>query len=174
MRFTSLLCILMCMFLVVGAALAGEKKEMQGWGVEDPYNQLYDFTEYEKFRAWVVRLREAPPMPGMSPATIVDVREGSEQFTEIIEVHVCPTWFAKPSEIGIKPGDRIKLKGAWAEIDGKDVFMAAKIVIDPLFEFKVRLTSNGTPFWTMSSEEVARERAASAEERRKEVGNTGN
>ena len=174
MRFTSLLCILISVVLAAGPALADEKKDMQGWGVDDPYNQLYDYREYEKFRAWVVKLREAPPMPGMSPATIVDVREGSAQFTELIEVHVCPTWFAKPKEIGIKPGDRIKLKGVWAEVDGKDVFMAAKIVIDPLFEFKVRLTSNGRPFWTMSPEEVARERALSAEERRKEVGSLGN
>jgi hypothetical protein len=113
-------------------------------------------------------------MPGMSPATIVDVREGSEEFTDVFEVHMCPTWFAKPSEIGIKPGDRIKIKGAWAEIDGKDVFMASKIVIDPLFEFKVRMSSNGMPFWLMSQEEVDRERALSAEERRKEVGMMGN
>jgi hypothetical protein len=164
----------MSLFLLAGAASSDEKKDMQGWGLDDPYNKLYDVREYEKIRAWVVRLREAPPMPGMSPATIVDVREGSEEFTDVFEVHMCPTWFAKPSEIGIKPGDRIKIKGAWAEIDGKDVFMASKIVIDPLFEFKVRMTSNGMPFWLMSQEEVERERALSAEERRKEVGMMGN
>lgn len=170
MRFMTLLCVILSLALAAGVALADEKRDMQGWGVDDPYNKLYDVREYEKFRAWVVKLREAPPMPGMSPATIVDVREGSKEFTEIIEVHMCPTWFAKPSEIGVKPGDRVKLKGVWAEIDGKDVFMASKIVIDPDFEFKVRLTKDGFPFWAMSPEQVAQERAASLAERRKEAG----
>ena len=161
MRSITLLCLLTSLFLIAGVSAADEKKDMQGWGVDDPYNQLYDVREYEKIRAWVVRLREAPPMPGMSPATIVDVREGDESFTETFEVHVCPTWFAKPSEIGIKPGDRVKLKGVWAEVDGKDVFMASKIKIDPHFEFKVRLTKNGFPFWAMSPEQLAHERAES-------------
>ena len=40
---------------------------------------------------------------------------------------------------------------ASCEVDGKDVFMASKIVIDPLFEFKVRMSSNGMPFWLMRS-----------------------
>ena len=114
MRIFTLLCILMSVIMVGGVAFSEEKKDMQGWGVDDPYNQLYDVREYEKIRAWVVNLREAPPMPGMSPATIVDVREGSKDYTEKFEVHMCPTWYAKPSEIGIKPGDRIKIKGAWA------------------------------------------------------------
>ena len=161
MRIFSLLCILVVGFLAVGVAVADEQRDMQGWGVDDPYNQFYDVREYEKIRAWVVQLRQAPPMPGMSPATIVDVREGSKDFTEVFEVHMCPTWYAKPSEIGVKPGDRVKLKGVWAEIDGKDVFMASKIKIDPNFEFKVRLTKNGMPFWAMSPEQLAHERAES-------------
>jgi hypothetical protein len=50
------------------------------------------------------------------------------------------------------------LKGVWAEIDGKDVFMASKIKKDPNTEIiKVRLTKDGTPFWTMSQERLAME-----------------
>lgn len=161
MRIVNLLCILAIVALMTGVAVADEKRDMQGWGVDDPYNQFYDVREYEKIRAYVVKLREASPMPGMSPATIVDVREGSADFTDVFEVHMCPTWYAKPSEIGVKPGDRVKLKGVWAEIDGKDVFMASKIKIDPHFEFKVRLTKNGMPFWAMSPEQLALERAES-------------
>jgi hypothetical protein len=93
-------------------------------------------------------------MPGMSPATALDVREGSDVF----EVHLCPTWYRKPSEIRVKKNERIKLKGAWAEINGRDVFMASKIKKDPDFEIiKVRLTKDGTPFWTMTPERLAME-----------------
>ena len=57
---------------------------------------------------------------------VLDVREGSDVF----EVHLCPTWYRKPSEIRLKKNARIKLKGVWAEINGKDVFMASKIKKD--------------------------------------------
>ncbi len=133
---------------------AEEKPDMKGWGIDDPYNKLYDVREFEKIRAWVVRVKEVVPMPGMSPATAMDVREGSDVF----EVHLCPTWYRKPSEIRVKKNERIKLKGAWAEINGRDVFMASKIKKDPDVEIiKVRLTKDGTPFWTMTPEQLAAE-----------------
>ncbi|UCF91493.1 MAG: hypothetical protein JSW39_25005 [Desulfobacterales bacterium] len=135
---------------------ADEKRDMQGWGEEDPYNQYYDVKEFEKFRGWVVQVKEVVPLPGMSPGVALDVRDGSE----VIEVHLCPTWFAQPGDIGIKKGDRVKLKGCWAEIDGKDVFMASKVKKGEIFEFKVRLTKNGKPFWTMTVEELAAERSS--------------
>jgi len=133
---------------------ADEKQDMQGWEIDSPYNKLYDVREFEKIRAWVIRVKEVIPMSGMSPATALDVREGSDVF----EVHLCPTWYRKPSEIRLKKNARIKLKGVWAEINGKDVFMASKIKKDPDIEIiKVRLTKDGTPFWTMTSEQLAME-----------------
>lgn len=133
---------------------AEEKRDMQGWEIDSPYNKLYDVREYEKIRAWVVRVKEVVPMPGMSPATALDVREGSDVF----EVQLCPTWYRKPSEIRLEKNARIKLKGVWAEVNGKDVFMASKIKKDPDTEIlKVRLTKDGTPFWTMTPEQIAME-----------------
>jgi len=133
---------------------AEEKQDMQGWEIDSPYNKLYDVREFEKIRAWVIRVKEVVPMPGMSPATALDVREGSDVF----EVHLCPTWYRKPSEIRLKKNARIKLKGVWAEVNGKDIFMASKIKKDPDIEIiKVRLTKDGTPFWTMTSEQLAME-----------------
>jgi hypothetical protein len=90
----------------------------------------------------------------MSPATALIVREGAYKH----EVHLCPTWYRKPSEIRLKKNERIKLKGVWAEINGKDVFMASKVKKDPDTEIiKVRLTKDGTPFWTMTPERLAME-----------------
>ena len=142
--------------LVIGISWvqAEEQRDMQGWGIDDPYNKLYDVREFEKIRGWVVRVKEIVPMPGMSPATALDVREGSDVF----EVHLCPTWYRKPSEIRLKKNARIKLKGVWAEIDGKDVFLASKVKKDPDIEIiKVRLTKDGTRFWTMTPQQLAKE-----------------
>jgi len=151
--------LIMMMFgisLIIGISWvqAEEQRDMQGWGIDDPYNQLYDVRELEKIRAWVVRVKEVVPMPGMSPATALDVREGAY----IHEVHLCPTWYRKPSEIRLKKNERIKIKGVWAEIDGKDIFMASKVKKDPNTEIiKVRLTKDGTPFWTMTQQQLAKE-----------------
>lgn len=146
--------VLMSVTFGFSQTIAEEKKDMQGWEIDSPYNQLYDVREYEKIRAYVVRLKEVVPMPGMSPATALDVREGASVF----EVHLCPTWYRKPSEIRLKKNDRIKLKGVWAEVNGKDVFMASKIKQDPNTEIiKVRLTKDGTPFWTMTPQQLAAE-----------------
>ena len=125
---------------------------MKGWEVDSKYNKHYDVREYEKLRAWFLRAKEVIPMPGMSPATAVEVLEGAE----VIEVHLCPTWYRKPSDIKLKKNERIKIKGVWAEINGKDVFMASKIKKDPNTDIiKVRLTKDGTPFWTMPPEQLA-------------------
>jgi hypothetical protein len=107
----------------IGSVQAEEKQDMQGWGIDDPYNQHYDVREFERIRGWFVRVKEVVPMPGMSPATVMEVREGAY----IHEVHLCPTWYRKPSEIRLKKNERIKIKGVWAEINGKDIFMASKV-----------------------------------------------
>jgi hypothetical protein len=132
-----------------------DPKLMKGWEVGSQYNNHYDVREFEKIRAWFLRAKEVIPMPGMSPATVVEVLEGAE----VIEVHLCPTWYRKPSDIKLKKNERIKIKGVWAEINGKDIFMASKIKKDPNIDIiKVRLTKDGTPFWTMSPEQLAWEK----------------
>jgi hypothetical protein len=146
--------ILLSLVVALSYVQAEEKRDMKGWGLDDPYNKLYDVREYEKVRCYVVRVKEVIPMPGMSPATALEVREGAYVW----EVHLCPTWYRKPSEIRLKKNERIKLKGVWAEINGKDVFMASKVKKDPDTEIiKVRLTKDGTPFWTMTPERLAME-----------------
>ena len=138
-------------------ALAGEKKDMGGWQMDSPYNRLYKPGELDAFKATVVKITEIVPMSGMSPGVAIHVKESAED--EVIVVHVCPTWYIQPGGIGLKRGDRVKVRGVWAEIDGKDVFLAAKIKKGDYFSLKVRLTKNGKPFWTMDQEELNNEKA---------------
>jgi len=150
------LTLLMSLSLIggIGPLQAEEQRDMHGWGIDSPYNKLYDVREFERIRGYVVRVKEVVPMPGMSPATALDVREGAY----IYEIHLCPTWYRKPSEIRLKKDERIKIKGVWAEINGKDIFMASKVKKDPDTDIiKVRLTKDGTPFWTMTPQQIAKE-----------------
>jgi hypothetical protein len=132
----------------ISGVIAGEQRHMKGWGVEDVYNRHYDAAKFEKFKAKVVEIKEVIPMPGMTPGVAMDVKDDGK----IIEVQICPTWFVRPDEIGIKKGDRVSIRGIRANIDGKDVFMASKIKKEDYFELKVRFTEDGTPFWIMTPE----------------------
>jgi hypothetical protein len=160
-RFKIFLSSVLFLGLVAGMAVATDRNDMGGWQEDSAYNQLYDPAEMDKFKAVVVRVKEVVPMPGMSPGIAIEVREGKKGGGDLILVHLCPTWFAKAGDIGIKRNDRVKIKGVWAEIDGEDVFMASKVKKGDYFEFKVRLTKNGKPFWAMSAEELRKERVAS-------------
>ena len=151
--------LIICLFGLPG--LATEKRDMCGWEAGSEYNQLYDAAELDSFKALVVRVKEIIPMPGMTPGVALEVREGKKGDGELVLVHLCPIWFAGPKNIGFKKGEQVKLKGVWAEIDGKDVFLASKVKKGEYFELKVRLTKNGKPFWTMTPEELTNERASS-------------
>ncbi len=150
--------VLIVIFSVSGFNLgyAGEKRDMGGWEKDSPYNKLYNAAELDSFKGTVTGIKKIVPLPGMSPGIAIVVRESK---TESVLVHLCPKWFADKKDTGIKKGDRVKVKGVWAEIEGKDIFMASKIKRGKLFSLKVRLTKDGTPFWTMSPEQLAKEKA---------------
>ncbi|SMC20613.1 hypothetical protein SAMN02746041_00968 [Desulfacinum hydrothermale DSM 13146] len=150
--------IFLALSLWMGAAptWAQTPLDMGGWEKGGAYDRLYDPQERDKFKATVLAIKEVVPLEGMSPgvALVVQDRDGEE-----ILVHLGPRWFIDPNTMGIRVGDKVKVYGAWAELDDKDVFIASKVKKSDHFQFKVRLTRDGTPFWTLSPEEVAKERA---------------
>ena len=143
--------------LALSIDVAAEERDMGGWEKNGKYNRYYDLSEWDDFKGKVTSIKEVAPLPGMSPGVALEVRVSK---SELFLVHLCPVWFANLRSIGIKKGEWVKVSGAWAEMNGKEVFMASKVKKDG-FEFKVRLTKDGTPFWTMSPEELRRERSAS-------------
>jgi hypothetical protein len=144
-------------FYGMSAGYAEPAKDMRGWEAGSPYNTKYDPAEMDSFKGRVEKIKTVNPMPGMSPGVVLHVRESED---EVIVVHVCPEWYMGVNELGIKRGDRVKVNGVWAEIDGNDFFMASKIKKGDHYSLKVRLTKDGTPFWTMDPETLAREKKA--------------
>ncbi len=146
--------LIMAFFFMLPPLHAASEKEKQGWGNDDEYNKLYSSRELDKLRGNVVKFKKVSPLPGMSNATVMVLDDDGDK----IDVQLCPVWFATAKDTGIKRGDRVKVKGSWAEIDGVDVFLASKVKKGEYYEFKVRLTKDGTPFWNMSPEQLAHER----------------
>lgn len=130
-----------------------QNRDMQGWEADGEYNKHYDMSEFDSFKCKVVDIEEVVPLPGMAPAVALVVKDSDD---EEILVHLGPVWFVKNH--GIRKGDKLRIRGAWAEIDGREVFMAAKVKRGDEFSYKVRLTKDGTPFWTLSDEQLAQER----------------
>jgi hypothetical protein len=138
----------------LGSGFAGENRAMTGWELNSPYNKLYKASEMDSFKGTVVDIKEVTPMPGMSPGLALEV---SESKGETIIVHLCPASFENKKSIRLKKGDRVKISGVWAEINKKDVFMCSKVTKDD-YSLKVRLTKDGTPFWTMTPSQLAKEK----------------
>ncbi len=147
------LCFVLTACCVLITCTAVSAKDMGGWEGDSTYNQLYQASELDKLKGHVQKMIEITPMPGMAPGVGMILKDGDG---DKVEIHIGPKWFLGDS-IGIKRGEKIKVKGAWAEIEGRDVFMAAKIKKGDFFVLKVRLTKDGKPFWIMSKEELAQE-----------------
>ncbi len=156
-KMTFRFCLVIGLFLVHSSiGFAAEKRDMGGWEKDGEYNRYYDVSDMDEFKGSVAKIKKVVPLRGMSPGVALEIRVSK---SETVLVHLCPVWFADLRSIGVKKGEKVKVRGAWAEIDGKEVFMASKIKKGEDFEFKVRLTKDGTPFWTMSPEELKQERA---------------
>jgi len=138
---------------IVGAARA-EDRGLAGWEEGGKYDKHYNLAEYDSFKGTVEDIRDVTPMPGMAPGVMVIVRDRDD---ELVKVHLGPKSFVDLSSIGLKVGDDVKVKGAWAYINKEDVVMASKIKKGEYEEIKVRLTKNGKPFWSMTPEQLAKE-----------------
>ena len=126
-----------------------------GWEKDSDYNRLYNSKERDSLKGKLLKFKKITPLEGMAAATALVLMEGDEE----IIVHLCPWDYANPQETGLRKGVTTKVRGAWAVIENEDVFIASKAKQGEDFEFKVRLTKDGTPFWTMSPEERAVEKA---------------
>ena len=138
-----------------GLVMAQDQADLTGWGKESAYNKLYQASEFDEFKGTVEEIIEIKPLSGMAPGIGLKVKD---QDKDMVIVHLGPKAFVKVDSIGLKKGDRVKIKGAWAQLDGKDVFMASKIKKGENVELKVRRTKDGMPYWIMTPEELAKER----------------
>lgn len=139
--------------------IRAEPAGITGWEKDSTYNRHYNYKERDAIKGKVVKFKEIVPLPGMAPGTALIFDEDGQE----ILVHVCPVAYADAAKTGIRKDVKTKIAGSWATMDGQDVFMAAKIKQGENFEFKVRLTKDGTPFWTMSPEELAKETGSQQE-----------
>ncbi|EGJ49190.1 hypothetical protein [Desulfocurvibacter africanus] len=157
-------------FAILAALVAcGESETPQasgltGWEQNGEYDQRYDPQELDRVKGSFQEIVELTPLDGMAPGIGVIMRDRADD--ELVTVHLGPKAFVgkQLEEFGLTAGQKIKVTGVWAEFDGKDVFMASKIKKGEFQQVKVRRTSDGTPYWSMSPEQLAAERASEFED----------
>ncbi|WP_243309938.1 hypothetical protein [Fundidesulfovibrio agrisoli] len=132
--------------------------DIAGWEKGGAYDKFYDAKEADSFKGKVEQIIEIVPMPGMAKGVGLVVRDKKDNKTET--VHLGPKDFVNVESIGLRTGDTVKVSGVWATIGGKEVVMASKIKKDEGEELKVRRSKDGTPWWTLSPEELAQEKKA--------------
>lgn len=143
------------MLFGTGVGVAQQKPDLAGWEKESEYNKFYDVSEFDDFKGVVEDIVDITPLPGMAPGVGLTVRD---QDDDKVTVHLGPKSFVKVDSISLRKGDKVKVKGVWAEIKEKEVFMASKVKKGEDVELKVRRTKDGVPYWTMSPEELAKEK----------------
>ncbi len=129
---------------------------LKGWENDSEYNKLYKSSELDSFKGSVESIEEIVPMPGMAPGVGLRIKD---QDGDMVKVHLGPKSFVKTDSVGLAKGDRVKVRGCWAELNGEDVFLASKVKKSEFVELKVRRTRDGAPFWNMTPEELAAEKA---------------
>lgn len=146
-----------CTVVLLLPAAVYAAEDITGWEIDSDYNKLYNPKERDSIKGDIIKFITVKPMEGMVPGTAFILDEGGGD--EVV-VHVCPESYASSRETGLRRGDWVKVKGVWADIGDESVFIAAKIRKDNNYAFKVRLTSDGQPFWTMSADKLAMEKAS--------------
>lgn len=154
--------IMMMTVLILGGLIcrapAMAADDLKGWEKDSEYNKLYNASELDSFKGTVDSIQDVTPMPGMAPGVMLTVED---QDGDKVKVHLGPKSFVKVDSIGLKKGDKVKVRGCWATMKtpgADEVFMASKVKKSETVELKVRRTKDGVPFWTMTPEELAKEK----------------
>ncbi len=95
------------------------------------------------------------PLPGMAPGVGLLVQSPEDGS---VTVHLGPRSFINLNNIWDLKGAQVKVRGVWAQIADENVFLAYKVKSGK-HVLKLRRTRDGTPHWTMTPEQLAKERA---------------
>ncbi|WP_136515496.1 DNA-binding protein [Geomonas edaphica] len=94
-----------------------------GWGMNGAYQRLYDPAKVETVTGEVVKVEVVSARKG--PGNGVHLQLKTDQGT--IPVHIGPAWFVERLDAKIEKGDRVEVKGARINFDGKPAIIAAEV-----------------------------------------------
>lgn len=145
--------------LTAGPALAAAPS---GWETGSKFDKLVQEGDKDQVKGTLQDVSESAPAPGMAKGVALTVKDKADG-KNVTAILGPKDYLATKEPLPIKPGDQIKVKGAWIALNGKDVLAVYKIKKDEKDALKVRRTSDGKAYWNMDPAERAKEEAAKEE-----------
>lgn len=146
-----------------GDSGGGDAQSLAGWERGGSYDKLYKPTELDSFKGYYQESFEFSGQ-GLSQGMGIVVEDRADG--ELVRVHLGPTAYVgkELEKFGLRRGQKVKVRGAWARFEGEDVFIASKVKKGEYEQLKVRRTKDGMPYWAMSPEELTKELAEAFDE----------
>ncbi|AIE88171.1 hypothetical protein OP10G_4803 [Fimbriimonas ginsengisoli Gsoil 348] len=116
-----------------------------GYGWDSPYNKLYNRNRQVMFTGKVTGKLKAPPMTGMAEGVSLLVKTPK---SGTIQVEVGPSWFVASQVAKINVGDKVRVIGSRATVNGDSVVLARQIVNTKTTRVLTLRDMNGAPYWS--------------------------
>ena len=112
-----------------------------GWGMESPYQRMYDPAKIDTLAGEVVSVEKMASAKGAGNG----IHLGLKTASETVSVHLGPAWYIERLDTRIVKGDRIEVKGSRIAVDGKPALIAAEVRKgDEVLQLR---DSGGVPAW---------------------------
>ncbi len=94
-----------------------------GWGYKSQYQRMYNPQTVTNVKGVVEAVEQVTPMRGMSYGIHLKLKTDSE----ILPVHLGPSWFIERQDIKIKKGDTIEVTGSKINYNNAPAIIAAQV-----------------------------------------------
>jgi len=113
-----------------------------GYGLDSPYNRLYNSRRVTTFEGRVTGKIVSPPMNGMAEAVRLTIRTPNGGTAR---VDLGPAWYVDRQIAKVKIGDWVRVTGSKANVNGASLILASQVVRGK----KVLAIRNqvGVPYW---------------------------
>jgi hypothetical protein len=132
------------MVLVVSASAAPIRvlwRGTGGWGDKSAYCSLYDAKNSQTVLGTIISVDRITPLPGMREGVGLHLKTA----TDMISVHLGPSWYVENQDIDLESNDSIQVTGSMIHCDGQDILAASKVQKGN--QTLLLRDDNGHPLW---------------------------
>ncbi|MGB9730430.1 MULTISPECIES: hypothetical protein [Calditerrivibrio] len=115
-----------------------------GWGMNSPFNRMFDPNKIETIYGVVEKIDTTSPHKMMSNGVYLDLKTDKG----IIRVILGPVWYIERLDFVIELGDKLEVKGSPVMINGVQSMIAAEIKNGK--DLLILRDIHGIPVWSRS------------------------
>ncbi|MCX8083899.1 MAG: hypothetical protein N3C60_03160 [Calditerrivibrio sp.] len=139
------LAIYMVLLMIFPSIIQAEWKGFKGsggWGMNSPFNRMFDPNKIETVFGTVEKIDITTPHKMMSHGVYIVLKSDKG----LLDIHLGPQWYIERLDFDLKAGDQIEVKGTPIMMMGKPSIIAAEIKKGE--ELLILRDINGIPVWS--------------------------